>query len=239
MSQSLSVSVRQTKGQEVWVACGMCGKVTCHVSLTAVATSDESLDADIRIWEDYLTIQCGGCRTVSFCVESRCSENMYYDPRTGEEQLAVSHRVYPNRIAGRSELEHSHLLPHVTYRIYEETRAAISNDQLVLAGIGIRAILETICKERAAKGNNLKDQIDSLAETGVITKDGATILHGMRCMGNSAVHEAKAHSRDELIIALDVVEYSLKGVYILPKLAEKLPKNKGKPKHDLQQTGGA
>ena len=224
MSQTRSVSVRQTKSQEVWVACGTCGKVTCHVSLTAVDTSDESPDGDIRVWDDYLTIQCGGCRTVSFCVESRCSEDVDYDPRTGEQQLSVSHRVYPNRIAGRSELEHSHLLPHVTYRIYEETRAAISNDQPVLAGIGIRAIVETICKERAAKSGNLKAQIDDLADKGVITKDGATILHGLRFMGNSAAHEVKAHSRDDLIIALDVAEYLLKGVYILPKLAEKLPK---------------
>jgi len=216
--------VDSPKGQEVWVACGTCGKVTCHQALTVVATSDESPDGDIRVWDDYLTIQCGGCRTVSFCVESRCSEDIDYDPRTGQEYQSVSHRVYPNRIAGRSELEHSHLLPHVTYRIYEETRAAISNDQPVLAGIGIRAIVETICKARSATGGNLKAQIDDLAAMGVITKDGATILHSLRFMGNSAAHEVKAHSRDELIIALDVAEYSLKGVYILPKLAEKLPK---------------
>jgi hypothetical protein len=225
MSQTRSVSVRQPKDkEEVWVACRTCGKVTCHLLLTAVATSDESPDGDITVWDDYLTIQCGGCHTVSFCVASRCSEDMDYDPRTGEQQLSVSYRVYPNRIAGRSELEHSHLLPHVTYRIYEETLTAISNYQPVLAGIGIRAIVETICKERAAKGRNLKAQIDDLATTGVITKDGATILHGLRFMGNSAAHQVKAHSRDELIIALDVAEYSLKGVYILPKLADKLPK---------------
>ena len=223
MSQTRTVSVRPPKGQEVWVACGTCGKVTCHITLTLVATSDESPDGGIRVWDDYLTIQCGGCHTVSFCVQSRFSEDVEYNPRTEQEELSVTHRVYPNRIAGRSELDGSQLLPHATYRVYEETLAAISNHQPVLAGIGIRAIVETICKERSANGKDLKEKIDDLASTGVITNDGAKILHSLRFMGNSAAHEVKAHSNDELITALDVAEYLLKGVYILPKLAEKLP----------------
>lgn len=224
MSETRSVDVRQPQGRAVWVACGSCGKVTSHQTLTLVATSDGDPDRQIGLWDDYLTIQCGGCRTVSFCVQSRCSEDIEYNPRTQQEQLSITNRVYPSRIAGRSELEHSHLLPYATYRIYEETRAAISNDQPVLAGIGIRAIVETICKERAAAGNDLKEKIDDLATKSIITKDGAKILHSLRFMGNSAAHEVKAHSQDDLVIALDVAEYSLKGVYILPKLAEKLPK---------------
>ena len=224
MSQTLTVSVRPPQDREVWLACGKCGKVTCHRALTLVATSDESPDGDIQVWDDFLTVQCGGCRTVGFCVQSYCSEGREWNPRTNQEELSITNRVYPNRIAGRSELEHSQLLPYGTYRIYEETRTAISNDQPVLAGIGIRAIVETICKDRKAKGKDLKEQIDDLAAIGIITKDGATILHSLRFMGNSAAHEVKAHSQDELVTALDVAEYSLKGVYILPKLADKLPK---------------
>jgi len=101
---------------------------------------------------------------------------------------------------------------------------AIGNDQPVLAGIGIRAIIETVCKERSAKGKDLKEKIDDLANLGVVTKDGAKILHSLRFMGNDAAHEVKAHTNEELITAIDVAEYTLKGVYILPKLADKLPK---------------
>jgi hypothetical protein len=43
-------------------------------------------------------------------------------------------------------------------------------------------------------------------------------------MGNDAAHEVKAHSEADLMTALDVVEYLLKGVYVLPRLAAKLPK---------------
>jgi hypothetical protein len=44
-------------------------------------------------------------------------------------------------------------------------------------------------------------------------------------MGNKAVHEIKEHETEELNAAIDVIDYLLKGVYILPKIAEKLPNN--------------
>lgn len=224
MSRSASVEVRSPEGQQIWIACGTCGKVTCHQVLTVVATSDESPDGDITAWDNFLCVQCGGCKTVSFCVESSCSEDMVFNPRTEQEEFAVSTRVYPSRIAGRSELEHSRLLPYGVYRIYEETRAALCNDLPVLAGIGIRAIVETVCKDRGANGRDLKQKIDALVPLGVITPDGAKIMHSLRFMGNEAAHEVKAHSQEELSTAFDVGEYLLKGVYILPKLAAKLPK---------------
>lgn len=195
MSKSMSVKVNQPEeGREAWVACGTCGKVTCHHVLTIVSTSDESPDGDIQVWSDFCIVQCGGCRTVSFCVESSCSEDLDFDERTGEQKYAVSTRVYPSRIAGRSELEHAHLLPHGVYRIYDETRNALSNDMPVLAGIGIRAIVETVCKDRGAGGKDLKQKIDALVPMGLITADGAKILHSLRFMGNDAAHEVKAHS---------------------------------------------
>jgi hypothetical protein len=42
-------------------------------------------------------------------------------------------------------------------------------------------------------------------------------------LGNAAAHEMKAHNTKELNAAFDVVEYLLRGVYILPKQAENLP----------------
>jgi hypothetical protein len=41
---------------------------------------------------------------------------------------------------------------------------------------------------------------------------------------DEAAHEVKAHSEADLLTALDVVEYLFKGVYILPGLGAKVPK---------------
>jgi len=204
MNDTLSVRVDAANNRQVWVACGSCARVTCHHVLSVIATSNESPDG-IQVWDDYLTIQCGGCRTVSFCVQSSCSEGVEYNPQTGQQELSITHRVYPSRIAGRSRLEHWHVLPYQVYRIYEETCQALSNDQPVLAGIGLRALVESVCNERAANGK-LKDQIDDLARQAIISKEAADILHSLRVMGNAAAQPVFVHcehgvDRTGLVIA--------------------------------------
>lgn len=87
-------------------------------------------------------------------------------------------------------------------------------------------MIEVVCKNQATTGASLENKIDDLVKMGVLTKDGAEILHSLRMMGNKAAHEVKPHSEEELNIAFDVVEHLLQGVYLLPIKASKLPKRK-------------
>jgi len=224
VSETIKTTIKPPGSREVWIACSLCAMVTCHQPLSLVETHDVSEDESIQVWDEYYIVQCRGCRNVSFCIKSSCTENAIYNPRTGESELEVRTRVYPSRIAGRPGLDHVYLLPYPVNTVYTETRMALANDQPVLGGIGIRAIVETVCKDQSANGKDLMERIDDLARKGVVTPDGAKILHGLRFMGNDAAHEVKAHPEADLMTALDVVEYLLKGVYILPRLAEKLPK---------------
>ena len=97
----------------------------------------------------------------------------------------------------------------------------MNGDQPVLSGIGIRALIETTTKERNANGKDLMEKINDLVTQGVLTKDGADILHKLRVLGNKAAHEVKPHSTDQLDLAMDVIEHLLKGVYILPHHAKR------------------
>lgn len=230
VSENISVKIHLPEKRDIWVPCGDCGKDTCHQILCGVATYDQNSENGIFIEENFYIIQCGGCRTVSFCIKSVCSEDIDYGlPADKMYKAAEVTRVYPNRMADRSEIEYSYFLPDKIYKIYKETLLAVCNNQPTLAGIGIRAIVETVCKDKAVKGDNLEKRIDGLATKGIVTEDGAKILHNLRFMGNKAAHEVKAHKQNELITALEVVEYTLKGVYILPLLAEKLPKENVNP----------
>jgi hypothetical protein len=169
-----------------------------------------------------MTVQCQGCKAVSYCHEFRCSEDREYNEETGKVEIQPTQKIYPSRIAGRPELDGSYELPHGLYRIYKETHAALCNKLTILAGIGIRAIVEAVCTEKSASGKDLAARINSLVTLGLTTPDGAKILHSLRIMGNKAAHEAKANSELELGIALDVIEHLLRGVYILPHRAAKL-----------------
>ena len=97
----------------------------------------------------------------------------------------------------------------------------MNNDQPVLTGIGLRALVETICKDKKASGGNLVEKIGSLVSLGVLTADGATILHRIRTLGNDVAHEVKPHTAEQLGIALGVCEHLLQGVYLLPRHARK------------------
>jgi uncharacterized protein DUF4145 len=224
VSERAVVKVVDPEGREVWLPCaGTCAGTTWHRVLADVVSRDSSPDYEIEGWDDYLVVQCPGCKTLSFCKESRNSADMDYGP-DGEVSPSVTRLVYPSRIAGRAEMASSRLLPCVVYLIYRETHAALCAPLPVLAGIGLRAIVETVCKEEAAPGKDLKGKIDGLQAMHLITPDGAKILHSLRVMGNQAAHEVKPHTPEELATGLHVVEHLLEGVYILPELQKKLPK---------------
>jgi hypothetical protein len=223
LSKTALITVENPIDKELWLPCGACNRQTAHQTLTLVSWVDENLEADIKIWQRYLTVQCKGCKTVSFCEEYECTEDLYYNPATDRMELETRQQLYPNRIAGRPELSDVSSVPFEIRRVYRETHFALCSSLPVLAGIGIRAVVESVCKDKSVQGRNLEIRINALAAQGYITSDGATILHSLRFMGNEAAHKVKAHTNEELGVALDVVEYLLQGVYILPKRAERLP----------------
>lgn len=218
MSHTAEVTRGERQGKTVVVVCGECGRLTEHEIITCVSSRDQSPDGDIHVWDDYLTVQCRGCKTLSFCKESGSSEDL--DP---EGQPITTRTLFPGRIVGRSPLSDLYYLPYDLRKIYEETRSALIEGLRVLTGIGVRAIVETVCNERNSPGRDLAAKIGGLVTLNFITQTEANILHDLRFMGNKAAHEVKAHTAEELNLAFDIVEHLLKAVYLLPEQAKQLP----------------
>lgn len=216
-----ALELNKTQGSEHWLPCGNCHVNTCHKVLLSVDVNGDVLE--IYYYNDhYQIVQCQGCKTISFRKAHTDSDD--FIEVDGETINPVREEIYPSRLAGRQKLNREDLLPHDVGRIYSETHAALCSKQPVLAGIGIRALIETVCKEKTAQGSNLEKKIDSLVSMGVLTPAGAEILHGLRILGNEAAHEVKPHSEQTLGTAMEVVEHLLKGVYILPAVAKRFPK---------------
>lgn len=224
MSHTAKRTLNKRNGGTVVIVCGECSRPTVHEILTDVASDDETPGGDIQVWESYLIVQCRGCLTLSFCKEARCSED--WDPENDNE-LLLRRDLFPGRIAGRPPLSDAYLLPWELKRIYEEARSALMQGLPVLTGIGIRAIVETVCNERSATGKNLFKKINSLVTLDLITQQEATVLHDLRFMGNEAAHKVKAHRSDELNLAFNVVEHLLNTVYLLAEQTKRLPKEGG------------
>jgi Domain of unknown function (DUF4145) len=210
--------INKSVGEEYFLPCTTCTGKPAHKVLASV---DESDHDDYMSWFVYYqVVQCCGCKTVSFRQASTNSEDIV-QVGDHEWESAVQESVYPSRIAGRKGLgvEVKHL-PATVRRIYDETQVALMSESPVLSGIGLRALLETVCKEKTAAGNDLFTKIDHLVSVHVLTPAGAAILHKIRTLGNAAAHEVKPHSDKQLGLAMDIVEHLLRDVYILPKQVE-------------------
>jgi hypothetical protein len=205
-------------GETTAVACTRCACNTTHKVLNS--THEEG--AVERTFDEYqwvtkyYIIQCQGCQAISFMKIRWDSDSVDEDNDWIEDE-----ELFPSRAKTWPLIDDIQLLPPDLARIYRETVMALNAQQPVLTGIGIRAIIETITNEKHATGGNLVSKIDDLVAKGVLTSDGAAILHKIRTLGNAAAHEVKAHGAPELKLAMNVIEHLFKAVYILPEQAKK------------------
>ena len=130
--------------------------------------------------------------------------------------------VYPTSEGEKEPLEKYYLLPTRVKGIYLEVIKSINGDLLLLSAIGLRALLEAICKDRAVTGGNLGKLIDGLADEGVLSEKQSQILHGLRFMGNAAAHEIERPHREEVLAALGIADAMLNVIYVLPHLSEEV-----------------
>lgn len=211
-----------TKDKEYFLPCTNCDGNTYHKVLYSIQKTES--DDDIDVWTDHEVVYCQGCKGISFRKSTVCSEDIHFDPVTGEQLFTADIDLYPNRIAGRRQIKDMYLLPQQILKIYKETHNALSSQLNILAGIGIRTLTESVCKEKNTKGITLELKINDLVAKSVLTQDQAETLHKTRLLGNIAAHEIVAASDSDLDIAMDIVENIIKTVYIIPQKAKRLIK---------------
>lgn len=215
-------TINKTKDQECIVVCaGNCKQATYHKVVSSLDLDGHVYNQHVGdfYWDtSYQIIECQGCKAISFRKTHSDSENLDFNADDEMLEPIETSTLYPSRIEGRTDLGYeSKLLPPQIQIIYQETLQALNAYSPVLAGVGLRAIIETVCKEKSAEGRNLYEKIDDLVEKKILTPSGASILHKIRTLGNKAAHEVTPHSAEQLGLAMEVAEHILKDVYILPK----------------------
>ncbi|TFY91276.1 DUF4145 domain-containing protein [Pseudomonas nabeulensis] len=207
--------------------CKKCCIETNH-KLVASYTENGSEDCggghSVDWTEENEIIQCLGCEEVSFRICSTNSEEYDHDYDSGDRYYIPTITYYPGRALGSKIIDHW-ALPWEISAIYKESRTAVENELFIIGGIAIRTLLESICTDVQAKGRNLVQKIDDLHVRSLVTKEGVETLHKIRLLGNRAAHKAKAHSKDQLLLALEVIEHILIGTYIIPGRAKAIFKN--------------
>lgn len=223
MPYKTTTELNKTQGKEINIPCSTCsGKPAHNVAVSLDVTGEETYPGGFEFnWNAHYQIaQCLGCKAVSFRKVSTNSEDIYHFD-DNEIEYVETESIYPSRIAGRKALgDDTRYLPAVVHSMYLETLSALANQSHVLAGIGVRALLELVCKEKSATGKDLFHKIDSLVASNSLTPASAAILHKIRALGNAAAHEVKPHTEKQLGLAMDVIEHLMKETFILPKQIE-------------------
>ena len=148
------ITLNKTKDKIREVVCNRCDNTTNHLVCSSAEYSWDH-DGDIQGYNTYEIIRCSGCDSISFRHESSNSEDYYRDD-DGNEIYNKTEEIYPSRLMGRSMLEGRFLLPTKVRTIYDETHAALCSKLAILAGVGIRALVEAVCSEESAKGRTLE-----------------------------------------------------------------------------------
>jgi hypothetical protein len=218
------IEIKKEKGKEIWLLCNSCEKETCHEIFVSVYTFNENNDARESCEEQYRIVQCKGCKSISFLKEYQNSESGDYD-ENNQWQMNNYQEIYPAPVSGRKTMDVFYL-PFQISQIYKESLTALNNQLPILTGIGIRAIVETVCKQLGSKGKNLPNKINDLLQRSIITPTQAEFLHELRILGNEAAHEVVPYNENILITAISLVENLLQNVYLIPEVAKELKKRK-------------
>jgi hypothetical protein len=199
------------------IFCHKCEKTTNHNLLAEQKV--EPGEHDYYAWgENHYFARCAGCDAFTYAVES-WSENDW-NPNSGE--MDSSWKTYPPGQSERQPINDERELPAKVRLIYKEVIGAMNAQLPVLSGVGLRALIESICRDQGIVSGNLEKLIDGLATKGVLSKTQADILHTHRFLGNVAAHEVTPANPLELVAALEIAENVLRTIYVLPTLSKKV-----------------
>ena len=217
--------VVQPKGELELPCAGRCAGKTYHRVLARAEVNENTEEWSFEA--RYEVIECMGCATVSFRRWSLFSEDWDFDA-DGNMVAAPNEELFPSRIEGDKGMADAYRLPPKVANLYKETREALAAKHRVLAGIGIRALVEAVCADQGAQGKDLEKRIDDLVTRGILAAKTAEFLHGTRLLGNEAAHEAEAQPEDVLTAAMGAAEFLLLHAYLMEERTKPLPRRKKK-----------
>ncbi len=129
----------------------------------------------------------------------------------------------------------------------EEAIECCAHQCFVAGAIMVRKTLEEICRDRGAKGGNLKEKIAGLRSRITLPEAMFDALDNLRLLGNDATHvESRVFNQvgqQELIVAIEVTKEILKATYQYKSLVGQLEALKRGPEAESdapeQQAPGA
>ncbi|MFE8016341.1 DUF4145 domain-containing protein [Streptomyces antibioticus] len=165
-----------------------------------------------------MTLCCDWCGNESVYLR-RVDVETEVLPGEFREKYVTTHieQVYPHKAPRELASE----APEMVRKVFAEAALAEASGAFRLAGIGYRATVEQIVKERGAAGKNLYERITALKSLGA-TEDIVDAFHEARFVGNDAAHDALAYSAEEIADIAQLIDEAVLVLYIQPAQRAKM-----------------
>jgi hypothetical protein len=200
--------------------CNTCGTETHH-GLVALQRQPHYVYGEDALMEtvvDWYEFQyrfwvCRGCDTA--LLETAWT-SMGIEDEEGN-QIWES-EVDPKRmVADRSSKHFRQLNPKLT-AIYREVVVSLNAGLKVTCAMGLRALLEGICVDKGVTDEDawgFEAKLEKLKDRKLLPSHIVDCFHSFKFIGDSAAHRLEAPSKEELELAIDVIEDLLNFLYEL------------------------
>jgi hypothetical protein len=160
------------------------------------------------------------------CPDPECRAHVFFALDKAAKSILIS---YP---AERIDFDSTDI-PASVLSSFEEAITCHAAQCYVAAAIMVRKTLEEICRERQAKGANLKQRLETLRTKVVLPQELLDGLDDIRLLGNDAAHiESQQYDKvgqEEVEIGMEITKEVLKAVYQYASLIGRLQKLKKNP----------
>ncbi|MGY4915964.1 DUF4145 domain-containing protein [Streptomyces sp. 900116325] len=136
---------------------------------------------------------------------------------------------------GRTPRELAPEAPELVREVFAEAALAEAAGAFRLAGIGYRATVEQIVKERGAVGKNLYERITGLKSLGA-SEEIVEAFHEARFVGNDAAHDALAYSTEEIADIAELINEAVLVLYVQPAQRAKMAAQRAARRTAAKQT---
>jgi len=195
------------------IYCNKCQHETSHTILNTKRFSHSSGQDGYEVdWgENFHTVMCNGCETVSLLEERWCSEDYADEPqryRYPKEEVLME----PEWL---ELLNDPHGKTRSVYVMLKEVYPALNNGLFQLASMGIRAALDRMMVEQGASAAvGFGTKLNFALETGLISSRQKDFLLKVLEIGDAAIHRDHEPTQADLVSMLAIIDTIVRIVYI-------------------------
>jgi hypothetical protein len=169
-------------------------------------------------------LTCDGCGHVTFRSLEILPNFWDFDEKTQTWSTddKVIERLYPERLKDFRQARVIPGMPEALRQVYHETVEAYNAGLFLLCSTGMRYLTDAICNHYRIQGSTIEIRIQTLTKNGIINRQEAAALNAHKFLGNDAMENQIPATREELSLALQLIETILNNLFAMPQLRSKL-----------------